>query len=307
MLVIFILVSLQTVAQITYNEVRVDYDSVYEFKNLKIFTVRKKGNPGPGIVGSDAITLSSALQKGLVVISERGSASTENVHWLRVNNKTDKPLFIASGEVVVGGRQDRMITKDTMLLPNGGDQYIPAMCVEEGRWSEKERKFAYGSYANPRLRRVLDISKNQVLIWKEIYGQLDSSKVRSPTFAYNARRLEKKYQDEENEYVKYFRTQMIDKDSAIAGIICISGDRILGADVFNSTGLFHDQALALVTGYIEEAIAFGRTPDVKKKLVEEYSDQFLTDEISQEEYLKKNGKLFRHREKVIHITAYSQN
>src|SRR6478609_1027167 len=107
--------------QITYQQVFVDYDSAWEFRNLKIIPVRSKA---PGTV--PVISLSKALQQGWVAISERGTASTENVHWLRINNNTDKAVFISSGEMVTGGRQDRIVSKDTVLVPTGHDQYIPA-------------------------------------------------------------------------------------------------------------------------------------------------------------------------------------
>ena len=54
------------------------------------------------------------------------------------------------------------------------------MCIEEGRWSEKEKKIQYGNYANTSLRQVLNKSKNQVLIWKEIFSQLGAANLNSP-------------------------------------------------------------------------------------------------------------------------------
>lgn len=305
LIIILLLLCQATFAQITYNEVFVDYDSVYEYKNLKIIPIRKKAGAGAA-AQANVISLQAALQKGLATVSERGSASTENVHWLRINNRSGLPLYIGSGEVVAGGRQDRMITRDTIMIPTGGDQYVPAMCVEENRWSDRERKFTYRGYANPRLRRVLDRSKNQLLIWKEIYAQLDSSKIQSPTLSYNARKLDKKYLLVEDEYLRFFRERMLEKDSGIAGIICISGDKIIGSDVFNSAGLFHDQAISLLSGYIEEAVAFGAEPDVDDDIVRKYANEFLTDEESQEIYLKNHGKMYKSGNRLIHLTAFSQ-
>src|SRR6185295_3952806 len=111
-----------------------------------------------------------------------------NVHYLRVKNNSNKHVFIASGEIVLGGRQDRMIKRDTVIGPSEKDQYIDVMCVEEGRWSEKEKKFSYFNYANPKLRRTLDQSGNQVVLWREIIKQLDSNKVKAATLAYSATR-----------------------------------------------------------------------------------------------------------------------
>ncbi|HUR12828.1 MAG TPA: DUF6569 family protein, partial [Flavitalea sp.] len=176
--------------QITYENVFVDYDSAIEYKHLKLIPVRMKGPANPAF--AEIMSFSASIKKGLVAITERGTASTENVHWLRVRNNSRNPVFIASGELVAGGRQDRIVTKDTVLIPTGKDQYIQVMCVEEQRWSKKEKKFTYQNYANPKLRRVVDQSKNQVLIWKEIFAQLDSSKTIAPTLSYVSRRVDKK-------------------------------------------------------------------------------------------------------------------
>ena len=120
-------------AQITYESVYVDYDSAWQFKNLKIIPIRRK-NPG-GLPPGDVVTLSQALNKGLVTVTERGSTSFENVHWLRFNTHSNKSVYISGGEIISGGRQDRMIVRDTILHPMEKDQYVPVMCVEEDRKS----------------------------------------------------------------------------------------------------------------------------------------------------------------------------
>ena len=292
-----------TKAQITYDNVFVDYDSAWQFKNLKVIPIRSKG-PAATITNREVISLQEGLKKGMITISERGTASTENVHWIRLNNNTDKAVFVGSGEILIGGRQDRMVTKDTILIPAGKDQYIPVMCVEEGRWSERERKFVYGNYANPRLRKVLDQSKNQVRIWREISNQLDSNKIISPTLAYMAPHPDKKMPLHHEEYGNFFRNKFRGSDSTVIGFVCISGTEIIGCDAFAGTNLFYDGVEQLLHGYIDEAIRFGKEPDVNDQIVKGYLDQFMTDERSQEQYLKKNGKLFKYNDKVIHLTAY---
>lgn len=293
-------------AQITYETVVVDYDSAWTFKNLKVIPIRAKGiaDPGKIINGADIISLQQGLRKGMIIISERGTASTENVHWLRLNNKTNRPVFVGSGEILIGGRQDRMVTKDTLLVPAGKDQYIPVMCVEEGRWSEKEKKFIYGNYANPRLRKVLDKTKNQVRIWKEISNQLDSNKINSRTLAYVAPHSDKKMILYKGEYFSFFQDKFRNADSAIVGFVCVSGNKIIGSDAFVTNNLFYNALDALLYGYIEEALHFGKTPGVSDSVVKKYMDQFMIDEKSQEQHLEKNGKLYKYNGKVIHLTAF---
>ncbi len=288
-------------AQITYEQVRVDYDSVWTFKKLTIIPVRAIGEGNGGL--GDFITLKQGLQSGLITVNERGSASTENVHWVRIINHSKLPVYVGAGELLTGGRQDRMLTRDTLLMPTGRDQYVPAMCVEENRWSERERKFFYGGYANLKLRKVLDVTGNQLLIWKEIYAQLDSSNINSSTLAYGARKLDKKHMAEVTEYLRFFE-EKLKQDSTLVGFVGISGERILGTDIYLSSVLFNEQAPELLAGYIEEAIAFGSTPDVKTDRIVRYMDRFLMDERTQEENCRKNGMIHKIGGKVIHITGY---
>ena len=125
-------------AQLTYETLYVDYDSAWQYKNLKIIPIRPKGDFGKTIPG--IISLSQAIKQGVAIVTERGTSSFENVHWLRINNNSDKSIFISSGEIIAGGRQDRMVARDTILSPSPKDQYIPVMCVEELRWTEKKEK-----------------------------------------------------------------------------------------------------------------------------------------------------------------------
>lgn len=298
-------------AQITYTTVYADFDSARTYKNLKLIPIKTRGSGDGSLtigenMGQDIISLRQAMEKGLVTISERGTASVENVHWLRVTNKSDKPVYISSGEVIMGGRQDRMVTRDTVMIPTGKDQYISVMCVEEDRWSGKEKKFTYSNYANPRLRKVLDSSGNQVLIWKEVFQQLDGSGTRAPTQAYLARRQDKKLAPEQNDYMKFFSDKLRNVDTTTIGFICISGDKIIGCDAFVGRNLFEDEMGPLLAGYIDEAISFGKPPYIKDEVVKNYLDKFLTDEKGQEQYCKKNGKLFRYKKRVFHLTAYAE-
>jgi hypothetical protein len=295
-------------AQITYQTVFVDYDSAWQYKNLKIIPIRPKGGGGglaPMLIDNpDIISLSQAINQGLATISERGTASTENVHWLRINNQSDKSIFINSGEMIAGGRQDRMVMKDTILVPTKRDQYIPVMCVEEGRWSDKEKKFAYNDFANIHLRKVLDVAKNQVLIWNEIDNQLQSGDIKNTTMAYLARKSDKKFMEVDDDYFRFFKQKFKSSDSTIVGFVCVSGNKIIGSDIFASRNLFYSQLEPLLRGYVDEVIIYGGKGTCPDDKIHEYMDKILTDEKSQQEFVNKNGKVFRQQGRVIHITTF---
>ncbi len=299
---LLLFISAAVCAQITYETVYVDYDSAWQYKNLKIVPVRsKKGGDGqyPGIV-----SLSQAIKLGLATVSERGTASTENVHLLRINNHSDKSVYISSGEVIAGGRQDRMIARDTILAPSEKDQYVPVMCVEEGRWSDKEKKFVYSNFANPHLRKVLDQNKNQVLIWKEINNQLDVGGVKSKTLAYLSKNIDKKLAPLIDEYYNFFLEKFRKTDSTVVGFVAISGGRVIGSDIFASKNLFYSQLEPLLRGYTDDVITFGAPITYPDKSLHDYMDELLRNEKSQENFVQDNGKIFRLGGEVIHVNTF---
>jgi hypothetical protein len=293
--------------QLTYQTLRVDYDSSWQYKNLRIIPIRLKG-PGGGAQGSGAygntISLSKAIHDGLVAVSERGTASVDNVHWLRINNHSDKSLYVASGEIIAGGRQDRMMAKDTILAPSGKDQYVPAMCVEEGRWAEKEKKFNYGNFANQHLRKVLDSTHNQVLIWNEIDRQLRDGNFKNKTLAYLSRDVDKNFAQTNEDYFKFFLQKIKNTDSNIVGFVCVSGDKVIGSDIFADTHLFYNQVEPLLRGYIDEAVLFGAPVKMPDPPIKKYMDKLLSSESSQEEFVKRMGKIFRQNGQVIHVNTF---
>lgn len=290
-------------AQLTYETLFVDYDSAWTYKNLKIIPIRRKAGAGaPG--GVVAVPLNQALAQGLVTISERGSTSFENVHWLRFNTKSDKPIYIAGGEIIAGGRQDRMIVADTILKPSTKDQYVPVMCVEEGRWSDKEKKFGYGGYANSDLRKALDSTHNQVALWREVDRQLQAGGFKNNSFAYVSRFLDKKYIAAGDDYFNYFKQRLARTDSNVIGFVAISGGKIIGSEIFDGTGLFYGQAEPLLRGYIDEAMESGGPVSMKDDAIHRYMDRLLKDEPGQAAFVKDKGMIFRQAGRVMHVTTY---
>ena len=294
-------------AQITYESVYVDYDSAWQFKNLKIIPVRKKGGGGMPGYGGDLVPLAEALKKGLVTVTERGTTAIENVHYLRFNTHTDKSVYISGGEIVAGGRQDRIVVRDTILRPSTKDQYVPVMCVEEGRWSDKEKKFEYGNFANNHLRKVLDSTPSQVLIWAEIDRQLQEGAFKNKTFSYLSRYQDKKYMLKHDEYFRYFMDKFAKTDSNVVGFVALTGDKIIGTDIFAATGLFYPQLDPLLHGYIDEAINSGLPVILKDPPVKRYMDALLKDEASQEAFVRDKGKIFKDGGVVIHVNTYTKD
>lgn len=99
----------------------------FTHENLTIYLVHGPSAPGPV-----PLTLPEALEKGVVEIKETGS-----VNQLTVENRGDQEVFIQAGDIVKGGRQDRVLSVSLTLPPRSGVLPIAAFCVERGRWSPR--------------------------------------------------------------------------------------------------------------------------------------------------------------------------
>jgi hypothetical protein len=112
-------------------------------ENLAIYFVHGPSAPGPV-----PLTLQEALANGSVEVRETGS-----VNQLEVENRGDAEVFIQSGDIVKGGRQDRVLTVSLIVPPHSGPMPIASFCVEQGRWSgrgkEDVRRFLTASTSVP--------------------------------------------------------------------------------------------------------------------------------------------------------------
>ena len=112
-------------------------------ENLAVYFVHGPSAPGPV-----PLTLQEALAKGSVRVIETGE-----VNELKVENTGDEDIFIQSGDIVKGGKQDRVLTMSFVLPPKSGEVGLAAFCVEHGRWSarggEDVKAFASAAEAMP--------------------------------------------------------------------------------------------------------------------------------------------------------------
>lgn len=112
-------------------------------ENLAIYFVH-----GPSAGGPVPLTLQEALAKGVVTVRETGQ-----VNELTVENRGNEDVFVQSGDIVKGGRQDRVLMVSLLLPPRSGIIPIASFCVEHGRWTargaEDSRTFSSSNSAVP--------------------------------------------------------------------------------------------------------------------------------------------------------------
>jgi hypothetical protein len=117
--------------------------------NLAIYFVH-----GPSAGGPVPLTLTEAVAKGKVQVVETGQ-----VNEIKIQNTGDEEVFIQAGDMVKGGRQDRVLVVSLLLPPRSGVVPIASFCVEPGRWSargsEDPTRFTSASEAMPSRRALL--------------------------------------------------------------------------------------------------------------------------------------------------------
>ncbi len=98
--------------------------------NLAIYLVHGASAPGPV-----PLTLAEAMQRGHAVVYETG-----NVSELSIENTGLEDVFVQSGDIVKGGKQDRVLTISMILPAKSGKLPIASFCVEQGRWTARGRE-----------------------------------------------------------------------------------------------------------------------------------------------------------------------
>src|SRR4051794_12741793 len=133
--------------------------------NLTVYFIH-----GPDASADDkVVTLQEALEKGWVVVHETG-----NVNVLAVENLSDDhDLFLQSGDMVKGGKQDRIVSTDLLVPPKSGKVALPAHCVEQSRWRQRGKEAA-GKFdksdgvACGRDLKIANIRQNQGEVWRNV-------------------------------------------------------------------------------------------------------------------------------------------
>ena len=107
----------------------------YAHDNLAVYLIHREGRDD----GPVPLTLDEAMQQGLIEVIETGV-----VEELIVRNTGDEEVFIQSGDIFKGGKQDRVVIASMIVPPDSGDLSVDVFCVERGRWSARDGEEASG-------------------------------------------------------------------------------------------------------------------------------------------------------------------
>jgi hypothetical protein len=146
------------------------------YENISVFPVVA----GTTSDTSHFLTLEEGLASGEVLISELGNSgmvrnrngvatpnysSGASVNQLVLINRSKRPLLLLAGELVSGGKQDRIIGKDR-IVPVGAEPLpLSVFCVEHGRWSSGDNFSAAKTIVHPSVREQATLKQSQSEVW----------------------------------------------------------------------------------------------------------------------------------------------
>src|SRR5277367_749356 len=153
------------------------------YENISIFPVVASSEQDT----SAFLTLDEGLSSGEVIVSEQGAAglartrdpqrrpatdynSGPAVNQLVLVNRSKRPLLLLAGELVSGGKQDRIIAKDRIVAPGAEPLPLDVFCVEHGRWSSGSQFTAAKTMVHPSVREQAAVNQSQPQVWASVRG-----------------------------------------------------------------------------------------------------------------------------------------
>jgi hypothetical protein len=143
----------------------------YSHKNLTIFLLHgadQRQDKTP-------LTLQEAMERKMVVVHETG-----DVNNLAIENLSDEEVYVQSGDIVKGGRQDRVLALDLIVPPKSGKIQIASFCVERGRWSGRGQEEAgqFASSGKALNSKELKIAAKHSASQREVWDKVAQSQAR---------------------------------------------------------------------------------------------------------------------------------
>lgn len=178
-------------------------------------------------------TLDEALRNDWIVVREKDEARVGELH---VQNNSRHMVFLMAGEIVAGGRQNRVIREDVLLPPRSGFIEVPVYCVEQERWEGKIQTFSSpSSMTHQGLRMSAVAGESQDSIWREAAAKADSVGVASKTRNYQEIYESRGVSGRIDKALARF-DRLVRRDTV--GAVAVVGDRIISCDIFSDPDLF---------------------------------------------------------------------
>jgi hypothetical protein len=310
--------------------------------NLTIFPVVSSRSHDTG----QFLTLDEGLRSGEVIVTEAGNVSplvrprhphpnwqetrpggVAEVNRLVLVNNSKRPLLLLAGEIVTGGKQDRIIGKDRLVPAESDPIDLGVFCVEPGRWVGSSAKFgsagAIGGLVQPSVRAKAMAAQNQQQVWDEVGKARAATAVAVPSASEQVqvttsyarvmenddvqKKLDSVAAPVERDYQSVIG-QLRDKN-AVGVVVAVNGE-VIWADVFASTKLLEKYWPKLVRSYAAESmVQQAKSAFADMKSAQEFLDRLQ----GRREVVENEPGLYRHTEvsgdgfKVFELTSLLPN
>src|SRR6202048_4115215 len=270
------------------------------YENISLFPV-----VGGSQDTSSFLTLEEGLASGEVLVTEQGAErlirdrgqarpvvvpqgnASASVNQLVLINRSKRPLLLLAGELVSGGKQDRIIGKDR-IVPVGAEPLpLDVFCVEHGRWTGSSSQFtASKTIVPPSVREQAAVDQKQSEVWAAVAGgstaavsvsaapsaspapapRISSSTlaetitVEAPTQSYRKIYESSRVGGSVDSFVdqvqrRFARATSGLKGERVVGVVVAYGGEVAWSDIFASGDLFHQYWSKLLRSYAVEALA----------------------------------------------------
>lgn len=200
------------------------------------------------------------------------------VNELALINNSDRPLLLLAGEIVTGGKQDRIVGKDRIVPAHGEPVALGVFCVEPQRWTGISMQFGSlgASMAQPSVRSKAMADQNQQKVWEAVAQsrqgfamtatpsearqiEATSSYAKAVQNGAVKRQLDSVAAPLERSYNELIQKLRVDK--AVGVVVALQGE-LIWADVFASPALLEKYWPKLIRSYAAEAITPRMYPTV---------------------------------------------
>ena len=277
------------------------------YENISIFPVVSSVSQDT----SAFVTLDEGLSSGDVLVREQGSDGMArsrgtqvpqynagaSVNQLVLINRGKRPVLLLAGELVSGGKQDRIIAKDRIIATGADPLPLDVFCVEHGRWSSGLQFSAANTMVHPSVREQAAVNQSQSEVWESVrkgttanvaappsasprIAATDLADVVSstaPTQSYSKMYQESRVGVSVDSFVdemqrRFARATSGSKGEHIVGVVVAYGGEMAWSDIFASSDLFHHYWTKLLRSYAVEALA---RPSIREVASRNDADEFL--------------------------------
>jgi hypothetical protein len=279
----------------------------------------------------DFLTLDEGLRSGEVIVTESGglqplmrrrlppTPAGAQVNQLVLVNNSKRPLILLAGEIVTGGKQDRVIGKDRIVPGESDPLNLDVFCVEPGRWTGSSDRFGVGAggtaagefpapMAAPNVRAKAMADKDQQQVWSEVAktrtAMAETVTVEAAAEAINGtssyarvmdnREVKKKVDSVAEPIQRNYQSliQQLRDQHAVGVVVAVNG-RMVWADIFASTNLLEKYWPKLVRSYAAEAVV---TRTNNREADSKQAQDFLNHLDGRHETVDSEPGLYRHTE-----------